>query len=62
MTPSASESLITAPEVVYVLELSLDNVKSDGHYHPLRVRVDREGVQLQARGGYLMPRPEKSKK
>jgi VWFA-related protein len=56
------KSLIQAPEVVYVLELSLDNVKLDGHYHSLRVRVDREGVQLQARRGYLMPKPEKSKK
>jgi hypothetical protein len=50
------------PEVVYVLELSLDNVKPDGHYHSLKVNVDREGVQLQARRGYLMPKPEKSKK
>jgi VWFA-related protein len=56
------KSLIAAPEVVYVLELSLDNVKPDGHYHSLKVKVDREGVQLQARRGYLMPKPEKSKK
>jgi VWFA-related protein len=56
------ESLIQAPEVVYVLELSLDNVKPDGHYHSLRVRVDRQGVQLQARLGYLMPKPTKGKK
>src|ERR1035438_10349857 len=29
-------SLIAAPEVVYVLELSLENVKPDGHYHSLK--------------------------
>jgi VWFA-related protein len=56
------KSLIDAPEVVYVLELSLDNVKPDGHYHSLKVKVDREGLQLQARRGYLMAKPEKNKK
>jgi VWFA-related protein len=56
------KSLIAAPEVVYVLELSLDKVKPDGNYHSLQVKVDREGVQLQARRGYFMPRPEKNKK
>jgi hypothetical protein len=56
------KSLIQAPEVVYVLELSLDNMKLDGHYHSLRVSVDRQGVQLQSRRGYLMPKPAKSKK
>jgi VWFA-related protein len=56
------KSLMETPEVVYVLELSLDNVKPDGRYHSLKVKVDREGVQLQARRGYLMPKPEKSKK
>jgi VWFA-related protein len=56
------KSLIAAPEVVYVLELSLDKVKPDGNYHSLQVKVDREGVQLQARRGYFMPKPEKNKK
>jgi VWFA-related protein len=56
------KSLIEAPEVVYVLELSLDKVKPDGNYHSLQVKVDREGVQLQARRGYFMPKPEKNKK
>jgi VWFA-related protein len=55
------KSLITAPEVVYVLELSLDKVKPDGNYHSLKVNVDREGVQLQARRGYFMSK-EKNKK
>lgn len=56
------KSLIETPEVVYVLELSLDNVKLDGHYHSLNVKVDREGMQVQARRGYLTPKPEKNKK
>jgi VWFA-related protein len=56
------KSLIVAPEVVYVLELSLDKVKPDGHYHSLKVKVDRESVQLQARRGYFIPKPEKTKK
>jgi VWFA-related protein len=56
------KSLIEAPEVVYVLELSLDNVKPDGRYHSLKVKVDREGMQLQARRGYFMVKPEKNKK
>ena len=56
------KGLIEAPEVVYVLELSLDKVKPDGIYHSLKVNVDREGVQLQARRGYFMLKPEKNKK
>jgi VWFA-related protein len=50
-----------APAVVYLLELSLDGVKADGAYHKLKVRVDREGVEVQARRGYFMPRSEKKK-
>jgi VWFA-related protein len=43
-----------APELVYLLELSLDGVKADGAYHKLKVKVDREGVEVQARRGYFM--------
>jgi VWFA-related protein len=56
------KSLTEAPEVVYVLELSLDNIKQDGTYHRLKVKVARDGVELQARRGYYMPRAEKNKK
>lgn len=55
------KSLTTAPETVYVLELPLDGVKADGSTHSLRVKVDREGLDLQARRSYFMPKPEKSK-
>ena len=55
------KSLTDAPEVVYVLELSLDVVKPDGSSHRLKVKVDREGMQLQARQGYSAPKQEKNK-
>jgi hypothetical protein len=50
------------PEYVYVLELSLDGVKPDGSYHCLEVKVNRSGVQVQARPGYFMPKPQKNSK
>ena len=56
------ERLAETPEVVYVLELSLDNLKPDGKYHRLKVKVDREGLELQARRGYFMDKPQKSQK
>ncbi len=56
------KSLTEPPEYIYVLELSLDNVKQDGSYHRLKVKVDRDGVDLQARRGYFLPKPEKHKK
>ena len=56
------KKLAEAPEVVYLLELSLDSIKPDGAYHRLRVKVDRDGLELQARRGYFMPKPEKTKK
>jgi VWFA-related protein len=56
------KSLAEAPETVYVLELPLDNLKPDGSYHRLKVKVDRDDLQLQARRGYSVPRPPKNKK
>jgi VWFA-related protein len=56
------KALTEAPEIVYVLELSLDGVKADGSYHFLKIKVDREDVDLQARRGYFMPKPAKQKK
>jgi VWFA-related protein len=56
------QSLAAAPEYIYLLELSLENVKQDGTYHPLRVKVDQQGLNLQARRGYFAPAPSKDKK
>jgi VWFA-related protein len=56
------KSLTETPEVVYVLELSLDGVKQDGTYHHLKVKVSRDGVDVRARRGYFMPKPEKGRK
>ena len=55
------KSLIEAPEVVYVLELPLEKIKPDGTYHSLKVNVDRDGVKLQARRGYFVPKPVSKK-
>jgi VWFA-related protein len=56
------QNLTAAPEYVYLLEFSLQNVKLDGSYHRLKVKVDRDSLQLQARRGYFAPKPEKDKK
>ena len=55
------KSLAEGPESVYLLELSLDNAKPDGASHSLKVKVDRVGLKIQARRGYFIPRPEKTK-
>lgn len=52
--------LTEPPRDVYVLELSVNDVKADGSWHRLKVKVDREGMELQARPGYTMTRPAKT--
>lgn len=56
------KQLADAPESVYLLELSLDKVKPDDKFHRLKVKVDRAGLDLEARRGYFLPKPEKHKK
>jgi VWFA-related protein len=56
------QTLTAVPEYVYILELSLQNVKQDGAYHLLKVKVDQDGLQLQARRGYFAPKSDKSRK
>jgi VWFA-related protein len=48
------KSLVQAPECVYVLELAVEGSKPDGTYHRLKVKLDRDGLQLQARRGYSL--------
>jgi VWFA-related protein len=56
------KTLTQAPESLYLLEISVADVKPDGAYHRLKVKVDQSGVQVQARRGYSLPPPEKHKK
>lgn len=56
------KELAQAPEFVYLLEMSLAHVKADGVYHRLKVKIDREGLKVEARRGYLAPQAEKNKK
>ena len=53
------KSLAAAPEVVYLLAISLKDVKHDGSYHSLKVRVAKQGLKIQARRGYFAPDKEK---
>ena len=45
-----------------MLELPLDGVKADGTYHHLKVNLDRTDVQITARTGYFLAKPEKATK
>jgi VWFA-related protein len=54
-------ALTAVPECVYLLEFSPSSAKPDGTYHRLKVKVDRDGVQIQARRGYFAPKPDKKK-
>lgn len=56
------QKLVEAPEYVFLLELSLDNVKQDGTFHRLKVKLEQDGLKVQARRGYFAPAPEKNKK
>ena len=55
------QALTVVPEYVYLLELSLQDVKQNGEYHPLKVSVDQEGLKVVARRGYFAPKPLKKK-
>jgi VWFA-related protein len=56
------KKLTEAPEFVYLLEISMDGVKADGTFHPLRVTVDRGGAVVKARRGYFAPAVGKGEK
>lgn len=53
------QSLTATPEFVYLLEMSLQNVKQDGAYHQLKVKVNDDSLKLQARRGYFAPKSVK---
>jgi len=53
--------LTLAPEYLYLLEFTPRDVKQDGTYHRLKVKVDESGLKLQARRGYYAPKASKKK-
>jgi VWFA-related protein len=54
--------LAQVPEYVYLLEMSLDKVRSDGAFHRLKVKVDRDNVKVESRHGYVAPQPPPKQK
>ena len=55
-------SLLAGPEYLYLLAFSAANIKSNGSYHNLKVKVNQNGLTLQARRGYIALAPEKTPK
>jgi VWFA-related protein len=58
------KALLTAPESLYLLELSLQDIKQNGTYHSLKVEVTQPGLaqpnlKIQARKGYFAPQAAK---
>jgi VWFA-related protein len=56
------KSLAAAPAYLYLLQISVKDAKKDGAYHSLQVKVDKPGLQVRARKGYVAARPEKPRK
>ena len=52
-------TLLTAPECLYLLELPLRDVRQNGTYHSLKVEVTQPGLKVQARKGYFAPQATK---
>ena len=48
-------------DYLYLLEFSIKDVKQNGRYHPLKVKVDRDGLTVQSRRGYFASKPTKKK-
>jgi len=56
---SGFRQLAAEPQYRYLLQFSLDGVKPDGKYHRLKVKVNRDGLRMQARQGYFAAKPAK---
>ena len=53
--------LATAPEYIYVLGFAPENLKPDGSFHALKVKLNsKEKLSLQARHGYFAPKGTES--
>jgi VWFA-related protein len=55
-------NLLAGPEYLYLLAFSTANMKFNGAYHNLKVKVNQNGVSVQARHGYFALEAEKTKK
>lgn len=55
-------SLLSGPAYLYLLAFSVANVRPNGAYHDLKVKVNQGGLTLQARRGYFALKPEKTNK
>jgi VWFA-related protein len=53
--------LIAGPEYLYLLSFSTANIKANGAYHSLKVKVRQPHMNIQARHGYFAPAAEKKK-
>src|SRR5580704_4411864 len=56
------KSLAQGPEYSYLLEFSPEKFKPDGSYHRLKVKVNQDGLKVQARRGYFASATPKNKK
>jgi VWFA-related protein len=56
------DALSAAPENLYLIEVSLKDVKANGAYHRLRVKVDQPGVEVLARKGFVAPKSSRGTK
>jgi VWFA-related protein len=50
------KSLAAAPEYVYMLGISLKDVKANGTFHQLQIKVNGHGLDVRARRGYFAPK------
>ena len=55
-------TLAAPPEVLYLLEFSLEGTKLDGRYHHLTVKLDDPRFHVRARPGYVPAKPAKPQK
>lgn len=49
------ERVTSPPEVYYLVGFSPQDLKADGSFHALKIRVNRKGSSVQARNGYFAP-------
>ena len=55
-------NLMSGPSSLYLLAFSPADMKSNGAYHALRVKVSQNRLKVQARRGYFAPETEKTGK